>query len=407
MRRLRVLAVVSDLHFGGGENRILNIATAIDKTRFDYRVATLYRPDEQMAVQFGDMRDDFERAGIQITHLNFPRPRPARFRMLQVARTTATLARVIGLLRQLLIDMRPDIVDAHLETAALTAIPAALLARIPVAITLYGPTCLGFPQQSVLNATICRAGALISDSRKRAEQLAESSGRGWRQVYVVPNGVRLPAPTRSRPDMFAALDLPETTGVIIGQIAAVVPSKGYDTLIDAAASFLSAHRDSVLLCVGYPRDCSGYIDEVKRRVSQLGIARQVRFVSWPGNIADIWSIVDVHVHASHFDSLPNAIVEGMSLGRPAVVTSVGGIPELVSDEETGLVVAPHDSPGLAEAVLRMLNDERLRVRLGTAAKQRYIQRCMPEVTTPMLQQIFCTLAGATASLQVAAETTAV
>jgi glycosyltransferase involved in cell wall biosynthesis len=79
----------------------------------------------------------------------------------------------------------------------------------------------------------------------------------------------------------------------------------------------------------------------------------------------------------------------MSLGRPAVVTSTGGITELVSHEETGLVVQPRDSSALADAVHRLLGDADLRHRLGAAAKQRFDERCAPEVTTRMIERMFC------------------
>jgi L-malate glycosyltransferase len=127
---------------------------------------------------------------------------------------------------------------------------------------------------------------------------------------------------------------------------------------------------------------------------ELGIDRQVRIASWPGSIADIWSIVDIHVHASHYDSLPNAIIEGMSIGRPAVVTSTGGITELVGHEETGLVVPPRNPDALAHALSRLLRNADLRHRLGAAAKRRFDERCAPAVTARSVERIFCDLVAA-------------
>jgi glycosyltransferase involved in cell wall biosynthesis len=394
VRKVRVLAVVSDLHFGGGENRILNIASAIDKTRFDYQVATLYRPDAGMCSRLGDLRAEFRRAGIPVTHLDLPRPRPkSRSRAAQVTSTSAVLATTIWRLRALFELMRPDVIDAHLQPAVLTAIPAALLACIPVALTLYQAEPLGFAHRSLANACIRRASALVTDSYSSAETLATSSGRGWRQVYVVPNGVRLSSPSLPRRDILAALGVRASTRTVVAQIAGLVPSKGYDTLLDAAARFLPHHPDAVLLCVGYAREQTTYVDFLKRRARELCIGDQVRIVSWPGSIADVWSVVDVHVHASHYDSLPNAVIEGMSLGRPAVVTSTGGIPELVSDEQTGLVVEPRNATALADAVSRMLRDEGLRRRLSCAAKRKFEERCAPGVMTQTLEEMFCQLAG--------------
>lgn len=391
MRRVRVLAVVSDLCIGGGENRILNIAAAIDRRRFDYQVATLYAPDEEMHRRSGDLRGAFEAAGVPVTHLGLPRPRPAfTWRAAQAAHTTTLLAHTVWRLRGLFADLGPDAIDAHLQPAVLTAVPAATLANIPVALTLYQAEPLPFVHRSLASACIRRATALVSDSRACAEAIAMSSGRGLRGLFVVPNGVRLPPPSQTRSGTFAALGLSASTETVIAQIAAVVPSKGYETLLDAAARVLPDHPRAVLLCIGYSRDHgTEYVDFLRRRAVELGIDRQVRMVSWPGSIADVWSIVDIHVHASHYDSLPNAIIEGMSLGRPAVVTSTGGITELVAHEETGLVVPPGSPDALAHALRRLLTDAALRHRLGAAARRRFDERCAPEVTARSVERIFC------------------
>ena len=65
---------------------------------------------------------------------------------------------------------------------------------------------------------------------------------------------------------------------------------------------------------------------------------------WPGDIAEVWQAVDIHAHPSLLDSSPIAIHESMALGLPAVVSSAGGIPELVEHDVTGLVVPTDDSP---------------------------------------------------------------
>jgi glycosyltransferase involved in cell wall biosynthesis len=393
MRQVRVLALVSDLCIGGGENRILNIAAAIDKRRFDYRVATLYRPDEEMHRRSGDLRAAFEAAGIRITHLDLSRPQPVfTWKAAQVAHTTAQLGRTVWRLKSLLAELALDVIDAHLQPAVLTAVPAAALANIPVALTLYQWEPLPVVHRSLVSACIRRATALVSDSRVCAEEIAIASGRGLRGLYVVPNGVRLPPASQTRRDTFAALGLSASTETVIAQIAGLVPTKGYETLLDAAARVLPDHPRAVLLCIGYCRERGHeYVDVLKRRAVELGIDHQVRIASWPGSIADIWSIVDIHVHASHYDSLPNAIIEGMSLGRPAVVPSTGGITELVGHEETALVVPPRNPDALAHALSRLLTDADLRHRLGAAAKRRFDERCAPEITARSVERIFCDL----------------
>jgi glycosyltransferase involved in cell wall biosynthesis len=130
---------------------------------------------------------------------------------------------------------------------------------------------------------------------------------------------------------------------------------------------------------------------LEREIADMGLSDRIRILNYPGHIGDVWKTIDIHVHASLLDSLPNAIIESMSLGKPAVVTSVGGIPEIVEDGETGLIVPPGDSEGLARALLRLLREPELAQRLGKAARNRYQKRYRPEVMTRRLESLFTDL----------------
>src|SRR5207247_1743863 len=124
-----------------------------------------------------------------------------------------------------------------------------------------------------------------------------------------------------------------------------------------------------------------------------GIGDRVIIAHYPGPIGDVWSVIDLHVHSSLYDSLPIAVQEGMSLGKPAIVTSVGGIPDMVENERTGLVVPPGDSEALGAAILRLLRDQPTAERLGQAAAQRYEERYRPEVMTRAIEDLFLELIG--------------
>ncbi|MGA7929424.1 MAG: glycosyltransferase family 4 protein [Candidatus Sulfotelmatobacter sp.] len=105
------------------------------------------------------------------------------------------------------------------------------------------------------------------------------------------------------------------------------------------------------LMVGYERSEEGYRELLFRRAASLGIADHVRVEGYPGPIGDVWNSIDIHVHASQFDSLPNALLEAMSLGKPSVITSVGGVPEVVNHKVNGFLAASNDSEQLAEGLL--------------------------------------------------------
>lgn len=388
---MRVLGVISDLLYGGAENRLLNVARAIDPARFDYRVATFYPPSEALERSHGSMQAEFAAAGIDVINLGLPRPGRGRHPLVRRAYTASVLVAAATRLHRYLISERVDLVDAHLEAALLSVVPAARWSRVPVAVTLYGgvdATGSAALSQRIRRAAMRAADGLFTDSRRRAADLATSIRKNRPPIYVIPNGVRLPAPTRSRADVLMALGIPNDAPRVIGQVSGLVPYKGHQTFLEAARQILATQPDVYFVCVGFPRDGDGYVQMLEEQARTLGTAHRVRFRSYQGNIADVWQIIDVHVHASELDSLPNAIIEGMSLAKPAVLAAVGGVPELVEHEQTGIVVPIRDPNALAAGVLRLIKDERLANRLAQGAYQRYVERCTPEATTRQIEEAF-------------------
>src|SRR5207247_1935638 len=92
-----------------------------------------------------------------------------------------------------------------------------------------------------------------------------------------------------------------------------------------------------------------------------------------------------------YDSLPNALIEGMSLAKPIVATTVGGIPDMLEHMHSAVLVPPGDGRALAKALLRLLEDADLAARLGDAAHRQYRQGYQAAVMTRALQECFSDL----------------
>jgi glycosyltransferase involved in cell wall biosynthesis len=395
---ITVLSVISELNFGGGENRLLNFARTIDSNRFRLVVATLYSPDHPLQSHCGSMLRQFAGAGVKVHAIGLPHPSTVRgLRVMRLAGTAATLATAIARIRQLIVSARAQIVDAHLETALYTAVPAAASAGVPAAVTLYSELELWrrydsqlrqvlFPSIRRLNLRLCSA--IITDSKVRAAEFEHFIGRPSR-VHVIPNGLHLDKPSRSRNDVLREFGIPENTrAIILGQVAGLVPFKGQAVLLDAARRILDKGCDVYVLCVGYDRLGPAYPRQLQRQADKLGISDRVRISAYPGSVADVWNVIDIHVHASSIDSLPNAIIEGMSLGKPAVVSAVGSIPDHVEHGRTGLIILPDDPAAMADALLRLLGNEAFAKQLGRAAYQRYLERFTPEIMTRQIESCF-------------------
>lgn len=391
-RPLRVLSVINELYFGGDENRLLAMARAIDRTRVDLTVVTLKSAEPAVDSHYGTMRGHYAAAGVRVRSLGEGHPNEglAGNSLLRLLRGGRMFVRTVRAVCKIVRDEHIDLIDAHLGPGNLVGVMAGVLTRTPSVVTTYHveqwtPHWLWWPLHQF---TLASAAAIITDSQDCADRIRRWMVKKSARIVVIPNGVVPPVSERSAEEMRALFGLPNGKTKVVGQISTLLPTKGHMVLIDAARTVIDERPDTAFLIVGYVREDATYRDRLVERARSLGIADRVRIVSYPGSIADVWRAIEVQAHPTMLDSLPNAIIEGMSLGRPAVVTSVGGIPQLVEDGVTGLVVPPNDAGALARALLRILEDDAYGEQLGRAAHERYLHRYTPEHMTSELQDLF-------------------
>ena len=390
-KKISVLSFSSDLHFGGDENRILALARSIDSSRFTHVVATINRPDVELDQSFGTMRRQFADTGIQVIDLGevHSKAKPA-IRPVQLARTTRVLSRVVKKLAALVQARDIDVIDAH-TSANQIGILAGAITRKPAVVTIYGHEQRLLPRL-LSPAFLGLADAVVTDSHAICNRLKRWMIQPELKTHVIPNGVSPPLSNRDRAEMMKKLGLPgDPNTQVIGQVSALVPYKGHRVLLAAAKSVLEKAPNTAFLLVGYSRDAESYEKDLEKEIAGMGMADRIRLLNYPGYIGDVWNAIDIHVHASLMDSLPNAIIESMSLAKPAVATSVGGIEEMIEHERTGLIVPPADADALAGALLRLLREPEMGQRLGEAARDRYEERYRPEVMTRKLESLFTDL----------------
>lgn len=391
-RRINVLSVITDLGLGGGENRLLAFARTIDTKRFSHVVVTLNSPNPEHEDRAGSLRAQFEAAGIELLDLGVKvrSQGSSNWRPDHWARKAILLVQVVWRLRLLIRERHIDIVDTHLRDASIIAALAKPLTGVTAFSTQYHSWEGQLP--GLVGKYLLRSfDRLITDSDARRDDLLAWVGKTPLPA-VIFNGVDMPRSDKSRDDILLALGLnkqaPGDLSPIIGQVGRLVAFKGQVTLLHAAARVLQLYPNAFFLIVGFAPKFSEFQSELQALAEQLGIADRVRIGGYGGAVGDVWSLFDMHVHASHFDSLPNAILEGMSLARPAVVTEVGGIPDMVLNEQTGLVVAPEDANALAEGILRLIANPALAARLGEAAQARFQRYCTAEAIACEIETLF-------------------
>ena len=251
---------------------------------------------------------------------------------------------------------------------------AALAARRPLIVQLHGG---GFGGQAtpLLERAAC---VLVACDAQRV--WVKSVAKNAHVVAVPPPvAVRGVAPG-ARPNVV----------LFLGRLEA---AKGIYDLLDALAGVRAAVPDVRLVCAG-DGDRAG----VARYAERLGIADAVKFTGWvgPSGKRALLETAAAFALPSYDEALPASLVEAMSAGVPPIVSSVGGIPEVVQDGVSGMLVAPGDRANLERRLKRLLLDRPLAARLGGAARESARLRFSPERALPRLEAVYAA-AGVAAS----------
>lgn len=365
MARIRILRVIARLNIGGPAIHSTFLTERLDPSRYESRlVAGAVEPGE------GDYLDLH---GLAIPGLIKVPDLGREIRGLSDLRTVWALVRLIR-------EFRPHVVHTHTAKAGAVGRVAALLCRVPVVVhTFHGHVFRGYfsPAKTRVFLAIERglgrgSSALVAVSPKvRDELLALGVGRP-QDLHVVPLGLDLAKFrdfTVSRAEVRAALDLPG--GAFVTSIVArLAPIKAHEVFLQAARHLLAVRPDAVFLVVGDGQRR----EELEALTARLGLGESVRFLGWRADLEAIYRASDAVALTSRNEGSPVALIEAMAAGRPVVSTRVGGVPDVVTHNETGLLVEMDDAEGLADALARLARDRALGEALGAAAQARVIER---------------------------------
>lgn len=350
MTPLRILFVVPDLAVGGAERHVATLLPLLDRTRFAPMVVCIGEE--------GPLFADVAAAGM---------PAVALHRTKREA--PAALRELVRLMRR----FAPDVVVTRGYNAETLGRIAATIARVPrqvVWVHNHGDTAPRGRLRKLQDRLLDRVtDAYFGVAQAQREYLTGDLGHAEDKVRIVHNGVDPGVfdPGRSRPAALAAELGIGQDDPVVGIVAAMRPEKDHALLVRAARRVVDAVPNARFLLVGdgpeRPR--------IEKLVADLGLAEHVLLTGVRSDVADLLAVIDVITLTSYsVECFPMALLEAMAAGRPAVCTAVGGVPEMVDDGVTGLLVAPHDETGYADAVLALLRDPTRRAAFGAAARQR-------------------------------------
>lgn len=273
-------------------------------------------------------------------------------------------ARVAGTIREL----EADLVYANTITLPHWVL-GARRARVPAVVHAHeSDVRIPRPLAMGLVAPLLAADRVIAVSRAAEAFLCATIPRLRGRTVVVYNGLAVPG------DSFPPL-LPGGRAARLAVIGRVGPNKGQDLAIEAVDSLVRRGRDVELELVG---DTFAGYEEFERGLRESARSRDLDGrVLFSGFRTDIWTVLgttDIVLAPSRTDSLPLVVIEAMLAGRPVVAAAVGGIPELIEHDVTGVLVEPEDAGSLAARTDALLGDPDRARALGERARQVAVER---------------------------------
>ena len=212
-------------------------------------------------------------------------------------------------------------------------------------------------------------------------------------VLSIPTGIDFDSfrSHLSRADARNKLQLPESC-FAIAMVGIIRGVKRHEVALRAFALFRDAHPQARLLLVG-----DGPMSKDMRQLAEeLGLGQSVSFLGHRDDVADLLAAADCFLLSSRSEGVPQAITQALGCGLPVVATAVGGVPELIIDGRTGLLVEPESPQLMAEALARVADDAALASRLGQAGKAHVEEHYSLQAMLNKTEALYARLQGSAA-----------
>ncbi len=363
--RPSILMITSGFYpkVGGAERQAEQLARALQDQGFIVRIVTLQFLD--------DLPLEEELDGLSVVRIHYP-----RIKLLGGAMILLRLA-------WWLIRYRHDYEVIHVHMVEYLAFVASIVGTLlgkPVLLkfALRPPDSAAsfgdFPKmvgrwrclEWLLMTGIRKADRFVAISQK-IEEMAVKQGLPTERVVRIPNGVDLqtfaPLLDLERVSLRSLLEMCTDPAVVYS--GRLVPQKGVGDLLMAWQTVIAKRPDATLYILGTGRSK----EELFRQSNTFGLGNSVQFLGVVDNIRDYLQTADMFVLPSHYEGMPNALLEAMSCGLPVVATAVSGVIDVIQDGKNGLLVEPGKPDQLAQAIIRLLGDQGTAHRLSVEARK--------------------------------------
>jgi glycosyltransferase involved in cell wall biosynthesis len=331
--RVRVVEILATGSNGGAQEHLYSLLTRLDRSRYETSV---------VALSNGSSVRKLQRAGIPVLVIDTPDDAVA-----------------VGALATHLADVRPDVIHNHMfraetiGTRAVMALDEIGHRRPFIVSTVHSSRVRSLADREELRRLTPEMDQLIAVSKAILAKIDAEGRNVGVPISLIYNGVDLDRYAPQEPCSTLRDEYGMEPGSrVVGVVARLEPEKGHPTLLEAWPQVLRAVPDAYLLIVGE----GSQRETLERQTAALRIAHRVVFTGRRDDVPAVTAALDVAVLPSYREAQGLSVLEAMALSRPVVASNVGGIPEMIDDGLTGLLVAPHDAEALASSITRLLVD---------------------------------------------------
>jgi glycosyltransferase involved in cell wall biosynthesis len=360
MTKYKVLHIITRLDKGGSAENTLLTVTRIDKSRFHSTLASGPTSDPQ-GKNLASIKQE------SIDYILIP----------ELVRSINPLKDIIAFFKlwRIIKKGKFDVVHTHTSKAGMLGRWAAKLAGAKIIVhTPHGHVFYGYFNKALSRVFVYleRLTAIITDkivilTKRGIEEYLQYKIAQPEKFVAIYSGIdveRLKTHQSDKVKEKQRLGIPADSSVL-GTVTRLDPVKGNKYLFEALPEIVKSIPRMRLIVVGEGKEK----EALARYVREQGCSENVLFLGMQEGIASIVNTFDIFILPSLMEGMGKSLLEAQALGIPVVATKVGGIPEVVKDGETGILVPAKDSHAIAGAVIRLLQDEALRRRFSENAKQ--------------------------------------
>jgi glycosyltransferase involved in cell wall biosynthesis len=389
----RVLFFDHTAKLGGGEIALLNLVKNLNRDRFT--------PIVLLGAQ-GPLVQRLSDAGIE-THVLPLSGDVAETRKDAIgAGALLNLKKIFGVLKyaknlaRFIRENRIDLVHTNSLKSDILGGIAARRAHVPVVWHVRDRIARDYLPGPVVRIfrVLCRIipNQIIVNSNATALTLVSDPGRHGGRIHVVHDGTDV----NPIPPATSASTNPNQP--LIGLVGRISPWKGQHIFLESAAIVAKKFPAAKFQIIGSPLFSEQeYEAQLRQQVIRLGIESRVEFTGFRTDVADLIARLDLLVHASTLgEPFGQVVIEAMSAGKPVVATSGGGVPEIVVDGQTGILVPMSDAPAMAAAIEKILGNPDLASQMGAAGHCRVVGKFSIQRTAQGVEDVLAGMLNPTA-----------